>query len=150
MRFWVIIRNANAPSIILRASIIGKIRGVLRSSGSFLMRWARISLSEVDWKRLPLSSRYLRSWTELTRLPLWANAKSPELCLKRKGWTFSIPPPPVVEYLTWPIAMLPFRLERLSLLKTSVTRPWPLTLLSWPSSLTETIPQPSCPLCWRE
>ncbi len=57
---------------------------------------ARISLSEVDWKRLPRLSRYSRSGSELTMLPLWARAKSPELWRKRKGWMFSIPPPPAV------------------------------------------------------
>ena len=46
---------------------------------SFLIRWARISLSDVDWNRLPLFSRYSRNRAELTMLPLWASAKSPVL-----------------------------------------------------------------------
>ena len=50
---------------------------------------------------------------------------------------------PVVEYLTWPMAMLPGIDLIFSPLKTSVTRPCPLTLRSTPSSPQATIPQPS-------
>jgi hypothetical protein len=49
------IRKANPPSSMLSASMMAKMR--CSELCSFLMRCARISLSEVEWKRLPLSSK---------------------------------------------------------------------------------------------
>ena len=57
MRLAVMMRNANAPSIMLSASTIEWMRGRCALRVSFLIRWASTSLSDDDWKRLPLFSR---------------------------------------------------------------------------------------------
>ena len=57
---------------------------------------------------------------------------------------------PEVEYLTWPIAISPVRPSNLSAVRTSLTSPIPFTHLRVKSSVSaDTIPQLSCPRCWR-
>ena len=105
------------------------------------------SESIVVWNTCPPSSNKSLITSALTRLPLWAIAIWPSFDDARSGCAFSTLVDPVVEYLTWPIAICPFNLFKSSFVKASVIKPNPLwisTSVPFPTA----IPADSCPLCW--
>ena len=81
-------------------------------------------MSEVDWKIAPSFTNSRRIVSPLVRLPLWAIANPPNAKSANSGCTFLYSVPPVVEYLTCPIAELPFSLPKtLVFVKVSLTNP---------------------------
>ena len=93
------------------------------------------SVSEVDWKIAPAFTSSSLKLKPLVKFPLWAIAKPPTAKSANNGWTFLRTVPPVVEYLTCPIAELPGnRLRTLALVKFSLTKPILLSAWKWVSS----------------
>ena len=56
-----------------------------------------VSVSVVDWKRLPVSISDPLTRSAFVRFPLWAIAKSPKASSVKKGCIFLISDCPVVE-----------------------------------------------------
>ena len=76
-----------------------------------------------------------------------AIAIGPNFVLLSNGCAFSILVSPLVEYLTCPIAVKPFKEFISSWENASVISPIPFFIfISWP--LATAIPALSCPLCW--
>ena len=136
-----------APLILKRASIIFFIVFFFFDLAT---NCKIISVSDELWKIAPsLISCFLRN-SVLVKFPLCAQANPPAARFANKGWMFSSKLPPEVEYLTWPIAYLPFNWSIISkLLKLSPTRPVLRMQVNFSLSH-ETIPAPSWPLCCKE
>ena len=107
-----------------------------------------ITSESIDvWNICPPSSNNSLITSALTKVPLCAIAIGPNFVWLNNGCAFSILVSPLVEYLTCPIPVKPFKLFISSWEKASVISPIPF-LIFISSPLATAIPALSWPLCW--